>query len=84
METKMRRRKMENVQLKLGYSSMFTVDSVGRSGCLGLFWGEETKVEIINYSHHNINAVICDRITHVTWKFKGFYGQPDPQKRHEA
>jgi arabinogalactan endo-1,4-beta-galactosidase len=63
---------------------MFTVDSVGKSGGLGLFWGEETKVKIINYSHRNINAVICDPITHMSWKFTDFYGQPDLQKRREA
>ena len=59
---------------------MFTIDSVGRSGGLCLFWGEETKVEIINYSHHNINVVICDPITRVM-EIHGFLRAAESPKK---
>jgi ribonuclease HI len=83
METKMRRKKMENIRHKLGFPSMFVVDCVGRSGGLGLLWSEEVVVDIQNYSHRHINSIVhgCDN---VEWKFTGFYGQPEAPRRHEA
>jgi exonuclease III len=58
METKLRRKKMENIRIKLGFSNMFVVDCIGRSGGLGLFWGEEAKVEVKNFSQRLVNAII--------------------------
>ena len=84
METKMRTKKMESVRDRVGFSSMFAVDCVGKSGGLGLFWGEGVKVEVQNFSHRNINAIICHSTTNELWKFTGFYGHPNTQKRHEA
>jgi exonuclease III len=84
METKLRKEKMENVRCKLGFSSMFVVDSVGRSGGLALFWGEETCVTIQNFSQRHINGVIRISDSAMPWKFTGFYGHPDVAKRDEA
>jgi ribonuclease HI len=84
METKMRRQKMENIRHKLGYSNMFVVDCVGKSGGLGLLWGEGVVVDIQNYSHRHINSVVHDENRNIQWKFTGFYGHPETPKRHEA
>jgi hypothetical protein len=84
METKLRKKKMENVRTKIGLNNMFVVESIGKSGGLTLFWEEECKVEIKNFSHRHINAIVCDQLLNVEWKFTSFYGQPDASKRFEA
>lgn len=56
METKLHKEKMELVRCKLGFSSIFVVDQVGRSGGMALFWGEEISVTIIILA----NAIIMD------------------------
>jgi exonuclease III len=84
METKLRRKKMENIRIKLGFSNMFVVDCIGRSGGLGLFWGEEAKVEVKNFSQRHVNAIIEGPIVDLHWKFTRFYGHPETPKRHEA
>jgi exonuclease III len=48
METKLRSKKMEIVRNKMGFSNMFVVDCIGRSGGLGLLWRDEAKVEVQN------------------------------------
>jgi hypothetical protein len=84
METKMSRRKMKNIILKLGFPNMFVEDCVRRSGGLSLFWGDGAKVEVQNYSHRHVNAIINGPKAGVNWKFIGFYGHPNPSRRHEA
>jgi exonuclease III len=37
METKLRKKKMENVRTKIGLNNMFVVESIGKSGGLTLF-----------------------------------------------
>ena len=60
METKstQKKKKMEVIRLKLGFENMFVVDCIGKSGGLALFWEEESGVEIQNFSHRHINAII--------------------------
>jgi hypothetical protein len=50
METKLRTQKMEIIHYKMGFSNLFVVDSVGKSGGLALFWGDDIEVEIQNFS----------------------------------
>jgi hypothetical protein len=49
---------MEIIRRKLEFSNMLTVDCVGKSGGLALLWGDETKVEIQNYSQRHINGIV--------------------------
>jgi hypothetical protein len=84
METKLRKEKMEVIRCKLGFSCMFVVDCVGRSGGLALLWGDDISVEIQNFSHRHINGKIASPNSDIHWKFTGFYGHPDAVKRHEA
>jgi hypothetical protein len=46
MENKIRKNKMEVIQCKLNFTSMFVVDCVGRSGGMALLWGDEVFVEV--------------------------------------
>jgi hypothetical protein len=84
METKLRKQKLEIIRSKLGFENMFVVDCVGKSGGLVLFWEEGWEVEVQNYSHRHINAIVHDQNLNADWKLTCFYGHPDPTKRHEA
>jgi hypothetical protein len=84
METKLQRTKMTSLRVKLGFDSMFVVDSVGRSGGLALFWKEDVQLEIQNYSNRHINAVITELGQNFQWKLTGFYGHPETAHRGEG
>jgi hypothetical protein len=84
MENKIRKNKMEVIQCKLNYTSMFVVDCVGRSGGMALLWGDEVFVEVQNFSQRHINGLVKIFEFAESWQFKGFYGHPDTSKRYEA
>jgi hypothetical protein len=54
METKCQAPRVEFLKVKMGYANVFVVDSVGQSGGLALFWDEEYRVDIQNYSRRHI------------------------------
>jgi hypothetical protein len=83
-ETKLRQTKMECIRLKLGFSNMFMVDCMGKSGGLSLLWDKESGIEIQNFSQRHINATIHSPTFNTTWKFTSFYGHPEAPKRHET
>jgi hypothetical protein len=84
METILRTPRVELLKCRLGFSSVFVVDRVGRSGGLALFWNDVLKVEIQNYSRFHINAVVSCGDSFPSWKFTGFYGQPAVEKRRDS
>jgi exonuclease III len=84
METKLRKEKMDIIRCKLGFISMFVVDSAEKSGGLALFWDDGIVVDIKNYSQRHINGVVFGRGFEVPWNFTGFYGHPNASKRVEA
>ncbi|XP_059433934.1 uncharacterized protein LOC132167054 [Corylus avellana] len=84
METKLMASRVERVKYKLGFSSVFVVDCVGRSGGLALFWNDNELVEIQNYSRRHINAKISGVDGIAQWILTGFYGHPEVAKRKES
>jgi hypothetical protein len=84
METKVCGKKMEWVQIQLGFEQMLVVDCVGKGGGLALLWMTDFGEEIQNYSCQHINVKVCSFPTNSVWKFMGFCGHPDTSKRPEA
>jgi exonuclease III len=84
METKLRASKMENLKVKLGFGSIFTVDCVGRSRGLALLWNNDFVVNIINYSRRHIHAEVWSKSKRDRWLFTGFYGHPEVARRKES
>ena len=84
METKLRGDKMGFIRHKLGIPNMFVMDGIGRSGGLALLWDENVTLDIQNYSQRHVNGVVKLGMSGEQRKFTGFYGHPDPSKRHEA
>jgi hypothetical protein len=50
METKCRKDRMESIRVKLGFSGLFVVEPLGRSGGLALLWQDVQNMEIQNYT----------------------------------
>jgi hypothetical protein len=84
METKLKAPRIEAIKSRVGYGSVFVVDSVGRSGGLALFWSNDFMVNIQNYSRYHINAVVTMGVEKISWKFTGFYGHPEAVRRKES
>ena len=82
IETKSSSNKMEFLRNKLGFSGLFVVDSVGRSGGLALLWHDESGLTIKNFSRRHIHTEIQSR--RGSWHLTGFYGNPEPTKREQG
>jgi hypothetical protein len=54
----------------------------GKGGGLALYWSEEIKVNLINYSSHHIDIRIIESDAK-TWRCTFVYGEPKSQDRHE-
>jgi hypothetical protein len=85
METKLMQQKADFLTKKLGFENIFVVDCKGRSGGLILLWKSDLSVEIHNYSRRHVNAIIKkNKNAGASWKFIGFYGNPESDKRMES
>jgi hypothetical protein len=49
-----------------------------------LLWSSDLDLEIKNFSQRHINVVINSSDLGFSWKFIGFYGNPDPAKGEES
>ncbi|KAK2647505.1 hypothetical protein Ddye_014994 [Dipteronia dyeriana] len=83
METKVNHVVMENIRVKLGYAGKFVVDVVGRKGGLCLFWSDNLDVSLLSYSLFHIDVRVVSH-NDTTWRFTGFYGHPESNKRSHA
>jgi exonuclease III len=50
LETQVHKARVENLKSTLGFDCSFAISSAGRSGGLGIFWNNNTRVEILPYS----------------------------------
>lgn len=75
---------MKEIQNSIGFTQGLIVPSEGRSGGLALLWKPETYVSIKGYSKWYIDAEVVCRNVQGCWRFTGFYGQPDTNKREET
>lgn len=65
------------------WKNKFIVPRKDKARGLVLFWKEEFKLEIETFLKHHIDTTI-NKNSADEWRFTGFYGEPDTQKRHEA
>ena len=83
METKINRILMESLRIKLGYSCKLVVESAGKRGGLGLFWSDSVDIQLLSFSsfHIDVQVVSCQGSP---WRFTGFYGHPEVNRRHHG
>jgi hypothetical protein len=77
METKLQNKRMQRLKHKFGFIGLFTVYLVGLSGGLTLFWQDSEEGTIQNFPLRHINATVSLRGSNFSWKFTGFYGNPN-------
>ena len=82
-ETWTDRARLELVQRKIQFKHMFDVPRRNKAGGLVLFWKEDFKLDIATFSANHIDTII-NKNQEDEWRFTGFYGEPDTQKRHES
>ena len=63
---------MDRIKFKLGFSNGLCVLSRGQSGGLALLWSSDTKLEIMSYSNHHIDAIITEADDGIVWRFTSF------------
>lgn len=69
-------------RLKIKFNMFgFGVASYGRSGGIVLLWSKDTIVTLENYSKHHIDAHVMLPNSNVTWRYTGFYGEPNVSRR---
>lgn len=69
---------------KLGFTGLFTVDNTGHSGGLALIRSNRANVTITSSSKFFIDATITLDDNPVPWRFTGYYGQPERNRRRES
>lgn len=61
METKLDKKKMEGIRVKLGFQSVVVVPNRGRSGGLTLLWKGDVQLKIRNFMTNHIDTHITLR-----------------------
>lgn len=83
IETLALENKVEELRVKLGFDHCFSVDRIGRSGGLAIFWKNNFSREILSYSRNHIDvAVMVNNIQ--DWRLTCFYGYPERDRRAES
>jgi hypothetical protein len=75
--------KIEEIRSRLGFDGAFVVDRIGRSGGLACLWKLPFECNLINYSTNFINMEVTNQL-HQQWRFTGFYGYPEIERRTES
>ncbi|XP_031092171.1 uncharacterized protein LOC115996872 [Ipomoea triloba] len=84
METFVDKSRMEEVKVQIGYENMFVVDVVGHKGGLALLWMSSIDLDITAYSNNHIDAVLAMDIGRPSFRFTGYYGFPERQRRRDS
>ena len=75
--------RLKDVKRKIQFDNMFVVPRANRGGGLVLFWKESIEVTVEGSDKNHIDAIIKRNIED-EWRFTGFYGEPDTQRRIES
>jgi exonuclease III len=60
LDTQVHRARVEGLMSTLGFDNAFAVSSSGRSGGLGIFWNNNTRVESLPYSQYHIDTIVTE------------------------
>ncbi|CAB4313390.1 unnamed protein product [Prunus armeniaca] len=82
-KTKKLVRQMECVQRQLGMMGCFSVGREGRAGGLAFLWQHGVEVSILSSSPGHIDAILKG-VDMETFRFTGFYGNPEMRLRRHS
>lgn len=75
--------KVEELRIKLGFVQCFSVDRVGRSGGLAIFWRNNVNCEVTSYSRNHIDVNFLSNGS-ATWSLSCFYGFPERSRKKDS
>ena len=81
IETWTDKARLEIVQIKIQFKHMFEVPRRNKAKDLLFFWKEDFKLDMETFSPNHIDTIITKNQAG-EWRFTGFYGEPNSQKRH--
>jgi hypothetical protein len=64
-------------------SSSSSVDRVGRSGGLAMFWNSSLNCQVFDYSQNHISIEVIDT-DRGNWRLTGYYGYPNGGRRRAS
>ena len=83
METRAKGNRIIEVQRRLHFQKMFSIDSDGSSGGLCLFWNANVEVEIVDACQNYIHTLCRSRDDGLDWDCTFVYGNPIfPERRY--
>ena len=80
METKLKKKGIEEVRNELKIVNVVCVDRIGMSGGLALFWDSEWDVKLRTLSKSHIDVIVTEK-DGVSWRLTGIYRHPEKLKR---
>nr|POE66586.1 hypothetical protein CFP56_32795 [Quercus suber] len=75
---------MTLIKRKLDRQQGLVVPSIRRGGGLALLWKSSTKVDVQTFSPRHIDAIVTEEQSKKQWRFMGFYGHPETNKRMDS
>ena len=82
-ETQVHSSRVMSLKSTLGFDCAFAVSSLGRSGGLGIFWNNKTRVDLLPYSQYHIDVIITEEGKD-PWRLTSVYGEAQVQERHKT
>ena len=75
MGTLVHEMKIEELRIKLGFSSKFVGNSIGLSGGLAMLWDSSLSCSISGFSNNHIDLIISESTG--DWRLTHYYGFPE-------
>ncbi|XP_074326770.1 uncharacterized protein LOC141664715 [Apium graveolens] len=75
--------RIKSLRMKLGFAQDFSVDRIGRSGGLAIFWKSHVDCSITGYSQNHIDIIFNENNV-ASWRLTFYYGYPERSRRREA
>ena len=83
METKLKKKGIEEVRDELKIDNVVCVDRTGMGGGLALLWDSEWGVKLKTLSKSHIDVIVTEK-DGVSWILTGIYGHPEKLKHIKA
>lgn len=75
--------KIKKLCRKFGFADCWSVDCIGRSGGLAIFWTRSVQCKVIDWSSNHIDVCFM-KDDNPSWRMTCFYGLPERTRRRES
>ena len=75
---------MDSIKWKVERKQGLVVPSIKQASGLALLWKTLMQVDVLTYSPPHIDAIVTEEQGRKKWRFTGFYGHPEIEKREES